>query len=85
MRVEGGKDLNQSRALAERRKWLKASVPGNAKKDNIAEQHLQLLGCDEKIVIDGYNKHKDAMPWFLLRNGLENLCLTSSAFLAIKN
>jgi DNA-dependent protein kinase catalytic subunit len=25
------------------------------------------------------------MPWYLLRNGLENLCLTSSAFLAIKN
>lgn len=40
MRVEGGKDLNQSRALAERRKWLKNGVPGNAKKDNIAEQHL---------------------------------------------
>ena len=25
------------------------------------------------------------MPWYLLRNGLENLCLTSAAFLAIKN
>lgn len=25
------------------------------------------------------------MPWHLLRNGLENLCLTSAAFLAIKN
>lgn len=25
------------------------------------------------------------MPWYLLRNGLENLCLTSSAFLAIKD
>ncbi len=24
------------------------------------------------------------MPWYLLRNGLENLCLTSSAFLTIK-
>ena len=37
MRVEGGKDLNQSRALNERRKWLKSGVPGNAKKENIAE------------------------------------------------
>ena len=37
MRVEGGKDLNQSKALADRRKWLKSHVPGNAKKDNIAE------------------------------------------------
>jgi DNA-dependent protein kinase catalytic subunit len=43
MRVEGGKDLNQSRALADRRKWLKSGVPGNAKKENIAEQHLSLL------------------------------------------
>ena len=29
MRIDGGKDLNQSKALAERRKWLKQSVPGN--------------------------------------------------------
>ena len=42
MRVENDKDLNQSRALNERRKWLK-TIPGNAKKENIAEQHLQLL------------------------------------------
>ena len=42
MRIENGKDLNQSRALQERRKWLK-TVPGNAKKENIAEQHLSLL------------------------------------------
>jgi len=45
MRVEGGnKDLNQSKALAERRKWLKTGVPGNAKKESIAEQHILLLG-----------------------------------------
>ena len=43
VRIEGGKDLNQCRALAERRKWLK-TIPGNAKKENIAEQHLALLG-----------------------------------------
>ncbi len=37
MRVEGAANaLNQSRALALRRKWLKA-IPGNAKKENIAE------------------------------------------------
>jgi DNA-dependent protein kinase catalytic subunit len=36
-------------------------------------------------VIEGFNKHKDAMPWYLLRNGLENLCLNSAAFLTIKN
>ncbi|CDW71353.1 dna-dependent protein kinase catalytic subunit [Stylonychia lemnae] len=85
MRNEAGKDLNQSRALNERRKWLKSSVPGNAKKEGITDQHICLLGCDEKIVIEGFNKHKEAIPWYLLRNGLENLCLTSSAFLAIKN
>jgi DNA-dependent protein kinase catalytic subunit len=36
-------------------------------------------------VISAFDQHKQAMPWYLLRNGLENLCLTSSAFLAIKN
>jgi len=35
--------------------------------------------------VDAFNKHKGMMPWYLLRNGLENLCLTSAAFLAIKN
>ena len=62
MRSEGGKDLNASRALTERRKWLK-SIPGNAKRENIAEQHLALLQYDDKPVIEGYNRHKDAMPW----------------------
>lgn len=38
MRVERGKlDLNKSRALEERRKWLQNGIPGNAKKTNIAE------------------------------------------------
>jgi hypothetical protein len=38
MRIEGaGKDLNQSKALADRRKWLKSNIPGNAKKESIAE------------------------------------------------
>jgi phosphatidylinositol kinase/protein kinase (PI-3 family) len=42
MRVEGGKDLNASRSLADRRKWLK-SIPNNKNKESIAEQHLALL------------------------------------------
>lgn len=41
--------------------------------------------AEDKMVIDGFNKHKDQMPWYLLRNSLENLCLNSSAFLTIKN
>ena len=85
MRVVEGKDLNGSRALAERRKWLKSGVPGNAKKESIAEQHLNLMGLDSKSVCEAFNKHKEMIPWHLLRNGLENLCLTSAAFLAIKN
>ena len=85
IRLVEGKDLNNSRALNERRKWLKTGIPGNAKKESIAEQHLNLLGLDSKTVIEGFNKHKEMMPWYLLRNGLENLCLTSAAFLAIKN
>ena len=40
MRIEGGKDLNQSKALSDRRKWLKSGIPGNARKENIPEQHL---------------------------------------------
>jgi DNA-dependent protein kinase catalytic subunit len=85
MRLVEGKDLNNSRALNERRKWLKSGIPGNAKKESIAEQHLNLLALDSKSVVDAFNKHKEMMPWHLLRNGLENLCLTSAAFLAIKN
>jgi DNA-dependent protein kinase catalytic subunit len=84
-RLMEGKDLNNSRALNERRKWLKSGVPGNAKKESIAEQHLNLLALDSKNVIEAFNTHKEMMPWHLLRNGLENLCLTSAAFLAIKN
>ena len=33
---ENNKDLNESRAVLERRKWLK-KLPGNAKKENLAE------------------------------------------------
>jgi phosphatidylinositol kinase/protein kinase (PI-3 family) len=36
IRLVEGKDLNNSRALNERRKWLK-QIPGNAKKENMAE------------------------------------------------
>jgi DNA-dependent protein kinase catalytic subunit len=82
---KGRVDLNKCRALEERRKWLVHGVPKNANKTNIAEQHLALLGHDEQSIVDAFNKHKEMMPWHLLRNGLENLCLTSAAFLAIKN
>lgn len=37
MRIEKGKDLNESRALNERRKWLRDGIPGNSDKDSIAE------------------------------------------------
>lgn len=36
-RLVEGKDLNNSRSLNERRKWLKTGIPGNAKKESIAE------------------------------------------------
>jgi DNA-dependent protein kinase catalytic subunit len=36
-------------------------------------------------VIRAFDEHQSAFPRYLLRNALENLCLTSSAFLTIKN
>ena len=43
------------------------------------------MGHDSDEVVSAFNKHKSMMRWSLLRNGLENLCLTSSAFITIKN
>jgi DNA-dependent protein kinase catalytic subunit len=40
---------------------------------------------DSETCINGFNKNKSLMQWSLLRSGLENLCLTSSAFISIKN
>jgi DNA-dependent protein kinase catalytic subunit len=36
-------------------------------------------------VVKAFEEHQAAFPCFLLREALENLCLTSSAFLTIKN
>lgn len=47
--------------------------------------HLSVLKLDEKSVVKAFNQHQAAMPNYLLRNALENLCLNSSAFLTIKN
>ena len=55
MRIENGKDLNASRALNERRKWLRTGIPGNANKDSIPEQHLNLLGLDSKTVTSAFD------------------------------
>ena len=51
----------------------------------IFQQHLTLQGLDESEVITKYNEHRALLKWNLLRNGLENLCLTSSAFITIKD
>jgi DNA-dependent protein kinase catalytic subunit len=40
---------------------------------------------DSETVSTAFTKHKQMMQWDLLRSGLENLCLTSSAFITIKN
>lgn len=47
--------------------------------------HLKLQSLDREFVVDAFTRHKQMMKWSLLRNGLENLCLTSSAFITIKN
>jgi DNA-dependent protein kinase catalytic subunit len=47
-RISKGKDLNGSKALSERRKWL-AKVQ-KKKTDNIAEQHLALLYLEEEQI-----------------------------------
>lgn len=40
---------------------------------------------NEEGVVQAFENHQRSFSHFLLRNGLENLCLTSSAFLTIKN
>lgn len=49
------------------------------------QQVVNLLNLENEDVADGYNRHTKLMRWNLLRNGLENLCLTSAAFITIKN
>ena len=48
-------------------------------------QMINVLNLEGEEVKDGFNKAKNLMRWNLLRNGLENLCLTSAAFITIKN
>lgn len=40
---------------------------------------------DSDTCISNFNTSKQLLKWSLLRQGLENLCLTSSAFITIKN
>jgi len=84
MRLERGKDLGQAKPLQAILNWLK-NVPGNAKNASIAQQCLHALSLDTQQVVEAFNQHKSLMNYSLLRNGLENLCLTSSAFITIKN
>ena len=48
-------------------------------------QVVNLLDLDNEELSDGFNRNTKPMRWNLLRNGLENLCLTSAAFITIKN
>jgi len=82
-RLENGKDLHESRAYSQRMNWLR-KLPGNKGVTMPAQQHLALLKHSDSDVIRAFDEHQAAFPCFLLRNALENLCLTSSAFLTIK-
>lgn len=65
--------------------WLQ-NMPENKKlnRPSLARLHQTLLKKEEEDVVKAFEEHQDSFPRFLLRNGLENLCLTSSAFLTIK-
>jgi len=54
IRLEDGKDINQTKALDQIRKWLK-NIPGNENVHNLAHQHLNLLQLDRKDVVNGFN------------------------------
>jgi len=83
-RLENGKDLGQSAAQSQRLRWLQ-KLPGNKNVSRPAQQHQALLSLDDGEVTKAFEEHTAAFPSFLLRSALENLCLTSSAFLTIKN
>ena len=83
-RLEDGRDLHESRAYSQRMNWLR-KLPGNKGVTVPAQLHLTLLNHEDTDVIKAFEEHQNAFPCFLLRNALENLCLTSSAFLTIKN
>lgn len=52
---------------------------------HIQTQHMAALHMESDALSRAFVEHKSLMKWNLLRNGLENLCLTSSAFITIKN
>lgn len=86
-RLENGTSLNESRAQTGMMKWLK-NLPVNKSEQaqkSLMQQVVNLLNLENEDVADGYNRHTKLMRWNLLRNGLENLCLTSAAFITIKN
>lgn len=86
-RLEKGKSLNESRAQASFIKWLR-NLPVNKNEQaqkSIMLQMSNVLNLESEEVKDGFKKASNLMRWNLLRNGLENLCLTSAAFITIKN
>lgn len=84
-RLEKGRSLNESRAQTAYMKWLKQLPVNKNCQGSIVNQVVNLLNIDGEEVTDGFNKTTKLMRWNLLRNGLENLCLTSAAFITIKN
>lgn len=86
-RLEDGRDIYQSRAYTARMDWLRSLPENKGLKDNAsaAQLHEGLLMHPSEGVIKAFEEQQRSFPPFLLRNGLENLCLTSSAFLTLKN
>lgn len=88
-RLQTGKKLQESKSLSDVRELIKKEflkkIPGNEGTNDIIGQHLKLLEAQSSLVITGFKKQQQLIPWDLLRKGLENLCLTSSAFITIKN
>ena len=68
-------------------KWLKSLAINKSEQaqKSVMIQVVNLLNIDGEEVKDGFNRTTKLMRWNLLRNGLENLCLTSAAFITIKN
>jgi DNA-dependent protein kinase catalytic subunit len=84
MRANNGKELHNSLAHQRTKVFLK-HLPGNKGVEDIRQQHLALLMLEGDTCAEAFMKHKQLIQWSLLRQGLENMCLTSSAFITIKN
>jgi len=77
--------LNQAKSLRAIQTWLK-NLKGNENPNmHIQSQHIAALHLDSDTVSKAFVEHKSLMKWNLLRNGIENLCLTSSAFITVKD